>query len=280
MIPVVFTHRGDQDYVQIAIKQARQWNERVILLGDESNAIWDVEHHYIAEYFGDDAQRVADYYEHMCSNPYDFELYNLQEFFVLRDFMRTQGLDKIFACDSDVMIYADLTEEEKRFGDYLAVYSIPQEQWEYRWSASAHSAYWTFGGLCAFCDFIEETYATEAGLAKLREKWQWHQDSSTGGGICDMTLLWLFYMENAQWVHDICEVRDGVAFDHNIRVPENTEPDEYIMDGELKAVDWPWRLPQPYCRHKGRNGEHIRFATLHFQNDAKRVMKDYYREKA
>jgi hypothetical protein len=277
MIPVVFTHRGDQDYVQVAVKQAKQWNGRVILLGDEANSDWDVEHYPIADYFSEDAERVADCYEHMCSNPHDFELYNLQEFFVLREFMRRQELDKIFACDSDVMIYADLAEEEKKFGDYLAVYSIPQEQWEYRWSASAHAAYWTFSGLCAFCDFIEKTYTAETGLAKLREKWRWHQENGVGGGVCDMTLLWLFHLESAHLVHDICRVVGDVAFDHNIRVGENSFPDEYRMDGELKQVDW--QNSQPHCWHRELE-RWVRFAVLHFQDGAKPLMGEYYREKA
>lgn len=278
MIPIVFTHRGNQDYVRIAIDQAKQWNGRVVLLGDETNEGWDVEHHRIADYFSDDARHVADYYVHMCSNPHDFELYNLQEFFVLREFMRQENLSKIFACDSDVMIYSDLTEEEKRYGDYLGVYSIPQKQWEYRWSASAHSVYWTFPGLCAFCLFVRTIYIENRG--KLEEKWQWHQENGVGGGICDMTLLWLFYRENVGHVHDICRVwkDDGgyVAFDHNIRVAENAFPDEYRMDGELKEVRW-IANNQPYCWHQHLE-RWVRFATLHFQNGAKPKMGEYYRE--
>lgn len=276
MIPIIFTHKGNQDYVKVAIKQASQWNERVILLGDTSNMDWDVEHYQIVAFWDGDAERAADYYVHMCSNPHDFELYNVQEFFILREFMRQRELTKIFACDSDVMIYADLTEEERKFGDYLAIYSIPEEQWDYRWSASAHSVYWTFGGLCSFCEFIEKTYTTEAGLAKLREKWQWHQDSGTGGGICDMTLLYLFYLENAHLIHDICQVRDGVTFDHNIRVGENAEPYEYVMGSEESKLVF-WVRDRPFGERV--NGQHVRFATLHFQNGAKPLMESYYRER-
>jgi hypothetical protein len=274
MIPVVFTHRGGQEYVRVAIKQARQWNGRVVLLGDGSNAGWDVEHHAIADHFGADAERVVGYYEHMCSNPHDFELYNLQEYFVLREFMQRQALPVIFACDSDVMAYADLTEEERKHGDYLAVYSIPEEQWEYRWSASAHSVYWTFSGLCDFCDFVEATYT--GNLDKLREKWRWHQENGVGGGVCDMTLLWLFYVENAGRVHDICRVVGGAAFDHNIRAAENAFPGEYRMDGGLKEVRW--RGGQPYCWHLELE-RWVRFAVLHFQNGAKPLMQEYYHDR-
>jgi hypothetical protein len=274
MIPIVFTHRGGQEYVRVAVKQAKQWNGRVVLLGDGSNAGWDVEHRAITDYFGGGAGRVADYYVHMCFNSYDFELYNLQRHFVLREFMQREGLAKIFACDSDVMIYADLAEEERKCGDYLAVYSIPHEQWEYRWSASTHAAYWTFGGLCDFCDSMEATYAEN--LDKLREKWRWHQENDIPGGVGDMTLLWLFYVESGGRIRDICRVVDGVAFDHNIRVGENAFPDEYrVVDG-MKDVQW--RDGQPYCWHLELE-RWVRFAALHFQDGAKPKMKEYYRER-
>lgn len=283
MIPVVFTHRGNQEYVEIALRQAAQYNSMIFLLGDNSNECFEshhprIEHRYINEYFLKDALRVQDYYKHMCSNPYGFELYNLQEAFVLREFMQRNGHNKIFACDSDVMVYADLAGEEEKYGDYLAVYSVPQEQWEYRWSASAHSVYWTFSGLCAFCDFVEATYTEN--LDRLREKWRWHQEKGAPGGICDMTLLWLFYAENVGLVHDICRVwRDGqeyVAFDHNIGVGENAFPDEYRMDGELKEVEW--QGGQPHCWHLELE-RWVRFAALHFQDGAKTRMGEYYREK-
>jgi hypothetical protein len=271
MMPVVFTHRGDQDYVSVAIRQARRDNDRVVLLGDESNAGWDVEHHYISDYWTEDARRVEDYYVHMCSNPRGFELYNLQEFFVLREFVRREGLDTIFACDSDVMVYADLSREMDKFGDFLAVYSIPELQWEYRWSASAHSAYWTAEGLEAFCAFIEETYMRNLSL--LEEKWRWHQREGIGGGVCDMTLLWLFYERHRDRVSDICRVIDGVTFDHNIRAAENHEPSEYTMSGELKDIAFA-QDGYPYCWNL-QVGEPVRFATLHFQDGAKPRMKDY-----
>jgi hypothetical protein len=273
MIPVVFTHSGDQEYAQIAVAQAQRDNDRVVLLGDESNTGWEVEHHLISDYWSDDVQRVADYYVHMCSNPHGFELWNLQEAFVLREFMRRENLGVIFAADSDVMVYADLTREAKKFGDFLAVYSIPAEQWEYRWSASAHSVYWTRQGLEMFCDFTEYTYT--CNLSKLQEKWDWHQRTGTGGGVCDMTLLWLFYQEHQDRISDICDVIDDTAFDHNIRVAENTYPDEYQMRGELKEINW-WEDKWPYGWNL-RLEQPVRFATLHFQNGVKPLMKEYRR---
>ena len=44
-IPIIFFHTGYSEYMPHTIKQAKETNERVILLGDKSNQHLEVEHY-------------------------------------------------------------------------------------------------------------------------------------------------------------------------------------------------------------------------------------------
>lgn len=278
MIPVVFTHRlgvksGSQGYLPLAIQQAQQYNDRVILIGDRSNAHLNVEHYYYGEY-AQEADAFRPHYVHMCTNERSFELWCLQRHFILRDFMAAQGLDKMFLCDSDVMLYCNVSTLETELEQYDLACNWAHTQWKYRWSSSAHVSYWTRDVLAGFCDFIWETYTTLSGMATLREKWKWHVASGTHGGICDMTLLWLFIQDkNALNLARNTEER-GAVFDNNINAPHNWLNDEYAMENGIKEISWRANQPLGYNFY---GDEWIRFLGLHFQGNAKRLMHDYFR---
>jgi hypothetical protein len=145
---------------------------------------------------------------------------------------------------------------------------MAQRQSNYRWSAAGHVSYWTELGLARFCDLIDHIYTHR--LDKLEEKWNWHQRTKTPGGICDMTLLWLFSRENE--IPILTRVRDDTTFDENINISENHLPNEYRMHEGYKEITW--RGHQPY----GYNlvlRKPIRFNALHFQGTAKELMKSH-----
>ena len=280
MIPIVIAHRLgvkeiDQGYLAFAIKQAQEYNPRVILIGDNSNIYIPVEHHHFTKYF-QEAESFAPHYRHMSSNRAPFQLWDIQRHFIYKAFMQDQGYEKIFTCDSDVMIYSDLARAEGTLGDYDLALSITETQWKYRWAASAHVSYWTLDALVGFCEFIQRAYTTPALLHKLEEKWAWHQETNTPGGICDMTLLWLFSRDKN--VVNLAQVRDETTFDDNINASENYHPDEYRMKAGRKEITW--RNNQPYGWNLKLN-KLIRFRTLHCQSDpTKALIQHYYRRRA
>jgi len=278
MIPIVFTHRvgvkaGDQKYLGYAIRQAQQYNPRVILVGDMAYASLEVEFYEYARY-AQGGELFEAHYVHMCTNPREFEVYHMRRHFMLRQFMEAQGLEKMFLCDSDVMVYCDIAEAESTLGDYDVACSFSEEQWPYRWSASPHVSYWSRGTCAEFCDYMWRTYTTPRMFAHLKEKWDWHQRTGTMGGVCDMTLLWLFAQDRK--AINLAQVRDGATFDKNMNTSENWALDEYRMKDGFKEIAW--RHNQPYGFNLKR-GEWIRFNTLHFQGGErrKRLLWDYAR---
>ena len=264
MIPVIFIHKGDHDYLTVAIEQAKLRNEQVVLL-HEPKGLW-----------GKD-------YEHMNTNLPGFEVFCFQRWFSLLEWMDETNREEAFYCDSDVMLYCNVTEVVRSWPPCTVSFQVPYEQWAYRWGASAHCSYWTHDELAAFCQFIDCTY--KGDKMRLKEKWQWHRETGTPGGVCDMTLLYLWLEERGMegFVNN-AQVIDGTTFDHNINVAENYWPQEYrMLDGMKEAwmsthprimplsvgIDAPW----------GYNNElnaKIIFHALHFQGlHRKQLMKEY-----
>jgi len=271
MIPVVFIHKGDSEYLPLALRQAKAWNPEITLLGDRSNwSVWP-RWHNITDYPGSGALRA---YLHMSSNPAEFEKFCFTRWFILRDFATYQNLDEVFYCDSDVVLYCDVNEARPP-GTWDLALAMAHHQPEYRWSAAGHVSYWPVSTLSMFCEFVERTYGTKKGLETLNRKWAWHQKTGKPGGICDMTLLWLFAREHE--IKILTQVRDGRVFDENINIPENRFPSEYRMRAGIKEITW--REGQPHGFNLLLN-EEIRFNALHFQGSAKRLINSYARAKS
>ncbi len=283
-VPVIFMHKSDvypgrsQEYVGIALKQAKRYNKRVVLLGDSGNKDLDVEHYNVLDYF-DDAKWLADNYVHMSTNPAPFEIAATQCGPVLREFMIKEDLEVAALCETDTMLYCNMTDAVNSIGDFIAAYSVPQNQPEYRWSASFHASLWTRSGIDKFCEIIRDGYSTEEGMKRIKSKWDWHKEKKKGGGVCVMTFLW-FLSQEVEGIVNLSEIRGGHAstFDHNIRVSENSGPKDFEMErvkgygGSVKKIIW--QDGSPYG-HYLPTGEVVRFNALHFNSSSKVLMGVY-----
>jgi len=274
-IPVILTHRGNQEYLKIAIRQARRRNGRVVLIGDESNRDFGADEHYLNSDYWEGAAEFAKVYRHMSHNPHDQELYCFQIYFVARDWARAHGVDRLFLMDSDVMLYCDVTEYEKTLGDYDLAINWCKRQEPYRWSACLHNSFWKVKTLEVMCNQLMDAYLG-GWIPMLEQKWAWHQKNKIPGGVCDMTLLHFF--RHLCKAINLSEVRDGSVWDDNINCAENYHEREYTTMFAMKTVILPVGGAQPALVLKETiEGEpHFVFANaLHFQGQAKRLMGGY-----
>lgn len=283
MIPVIFIHRGNSDIVHDAIAQAQRWNERVILLGDDDNITDTCEYYPHCLYYSAQAERLSRIYQHMHSNPgAEYRLANYLRWFIILQFMQTHKIARAFVADSDLLLYANVTIIAEDWGVNDVLLGAPWDQDNYRWAAPGHASYWTLAGLQRFCAFALQQYSTDTGLRRLQTKWNWHRDSGINGGICDMTVLYLFQQEYPKRVKSLLVVSDEGwhAFDLNVNYTENYLPDEYetqpipIAYGRMKRITWIDDQPYGHSRYFNRS---IRFDGLHFQSRAKEFLKDYLR---
>ena len=232
-------------------------------MGDEDNKDIDVEHYACLDLPSADIGHLAGRYDHMSTGHHTFEWICILRWFLLKNFLVKNDIEKCFYADTDIMIYSNITEEMKKYEDKKMAIIYPSEQTEYRWAASGHSSYWTKESLIDFCDFVLNMYSSEEGRSKLREKWNYHRNNKIPGGICDMSLIYLYYNQNeGKDIGILSEVTEGSAYDDNINSSENRYKDEYAMMGRFKNIKW--QNGVPYCYNLMQE-DWIRFNTLHFQ---------------
>jgi hypothetical protein len=279
--PVVFIHQGSPDYLKWALYQASLNNKNITLLGDHSNEHYrgSFKFELIDNLKNENVKLFSEKYVHMSSCSYQFEFLCFVRWFVLYEYMIREDLEYVFHLDSDVMVYTGLDPIAQSFlKKYQACFHIPEQNFsEKRWMAGAGCSFWTRTGLQKFVQFILEEYALK--LDDLREKWKWHNERAVKGGICDMTLLYLFYLKNTDKIGNVARsIDEGYCFDLNFNSGDNYFSHEYktrhsILMNNIKVISFQDKLPYGM---NIRAKKQIVFYNLHFQGRSKIFMFLYY----
>ena len=269
---IVFIHRGYSPYLEFSLRQARAASpeSEIVLLGDASNDRFPFVRHVdtgAAPYAG---IGVGPAYRHLSTNSEPFERACLDRWFLLQTFLQAENQSDTLVLDSDVMLYATEADVRACVGNAPCALSRPALEEPFAWAASPHASFWTAAAVDGFCAFVQRSYAEP--FAPYDDKWRYHVANGVSGGVCDMTALYL-WAEGEAGVANLAEAQGGTAFDHNLNVPDNAAPDEYRMDGRLKALTWVDGQPV------GDNlvaGAPVRFFGLHCQGHAKGQMPGLY----
>ncbi|WP_346862602.1 hypothetical protein [uncultured Draconibacterium sp.] len=268
-IPIVFVHTGNQFYLKNAVKHAAMFNpeNQIILIGDKSNQVVtdygykNVKHYFIDAYF-DAAKEFGQKYIHLSSNHYKYELFCFQRWFIIRDFMLREGLNKCLCLDTDVLLYCNITSE---FSPFL----------KYEFTTCRHSTpnatLMKKDSIERFTDFIQSLYTEEKNINILKEinNKRFDKDGNriSMGGVSDMTAFALYQNHVSNNVLDLIYPLNGVCFDGTLSMS-----DGFHMKDGLKEVVWKDNLP--FGRY-GEKGELVRFLGLHFQGRSKMRQHKY-----
>lgn len=231
-VTIIVVHRGNQKYLRDALRCARNAGNEVVLIGDMSNSKdcnWvDYRSCQSEEY-----SHFSEIYDHMSSNPYKFELICFERYFLTYTYMKKNQLTECVMMDSDVCLYEQVTEATFQGAD-LAI-SIPEQKTNYTMSASAHFSYWKLETMKEMLDFLIASY--ENKLPEIYEKWNWHKSTGTPGGICDMTLLFLFSKQYKGVVLNTDSMIRPLLFDQVMSDSQNHGIEYMTMrNGHTKAV--------------------------------------------
>lgn len=277
-IPIVFTHFGKSDYLELAIHQAKFSNPEsdIYLLGDDANLYLSkyCMHEQFSKYSNCD-KILKEVYKHFSTNSYEFEYFCFKRWFVLLDFMKANNLDWVCAADSDFMLYDSVSKfltSILKINNYNSGYCIQEQDFNsYLWCGSGHISFVSKRFLESFCDFVITTYSSNFSL--LQRKIDYHVQNNINGGICDMTLLYLYYIENENKVFNLLVPSNAVAFDNKIDYGTNFKVDEYYTEKDgFKAIEITKGQPCILSKENVR----IQFVGLHFQGSAKNRMCDFY----
>ncbi|MCB0340536.1 MAG: hypothetical protein KDD53_13070, partial [Bdellovibrionales bacterium] len=260
-LPIVFIHRGTNDYLAYSVAQAH-WtnpNSSIFLLGDDANVgIPFAQHFAFKDYF----KRAYDFsliYQHYSDNPPDYELFCIQRWLILNDFMHAHNIDSTLYLDSDVLIYSSMTE----MLDNLPAVDLGIAKPAGSSVSPAICFLLNREVLDEFCELIVSIYKS-AELTKniLEDHYRKCQIRGVYGGACDMTLFDHYLLQSKRNISNLLEINSDNYFDASIFRLDDFESEE---NGMKKII---FDNGIPFCIHKS-TGHKRRFHNLHFQGASK-----------
>lgn len=272
-IPVVFVHTGNQEYLEYAIKSAKKFKNDVILIGDKNNYKICENHIDMETLKSEEYIEFEKIYKHMSTNESRFEILCFKRYFLLREFMVKNNIERSMMLDSDVLTFCDYST--LAFDDNYASLSMPKSQDDYRWSYSPHCSYWTLEALEDFINYTMHIYREEVHI--LEEKYFWHIENKKLGGICDMTLLYLWAKNKENILNTSMIINDSVI-DHNIQSSENYNKKEYKYNKLIKLKRVKFDKGIPYLYNMDLN-KRVKLNAIHCQGSSKKLMKNIYNGK-
>jgi len=260
--------------MEYSLRQAAYTNpdSEIILLGDESNVCFDFVTHVDMKNYFRRAGEFTKIYRHYSTNPYGYELFCFQRWLILEDYLLDRGCEEVFVCDSDVMLYSNITglmASDYPDIDAGVMFGVSEEY------VSVSLSYWKTEYLKCFNECILNTYKDENFMKDLEKSWHEIIAEKKVGAISDMTISEHFYHKyrNRIKIVSLVETRNGSFFDININLQENFYPEEYQMRFGKKKLLWENKIPYGYSLMQKK---FIRFNCIHCQGPAKFSVSQYY----
>lgn len=259
--PIIILHRGDPYYLKYCLYQARYTNpdSTIYLLGDESNGHYKGIEHYSVDSYWQSTAEFTNSYVHLSSRGYEYELFCIQRWFVLLDFMRAHNLERCVHLDSDVLLFDNL----QRSNDWLGQDILQYIHW------IPHVMYVnSLRALEQWCSYLTESYENTSMLHMLQALYQRYVDGEDPGfvGVSDMTLLELYQKQHDERTSNLFKRREFTDAVHD----DNLNTSSFFrtsISGLGKRLSWSNRIP--YGEFLGKR---LRFQSLHCQGYAKARM--------
>lgn len=270
MIPIVFFHIGEQDYFQSAINIASKKN-KIIVIGNQTETFKNKNTNisffdYKNFYEGVDEFRIK--YKHLHSGGIEMQVICYIRWFVIKNLIEKLNIDVFFHADSDLAVLVDVEQYYNKLGNPKLALSTQEYQDNFRFVASGHCSYFTKDSIKELCDFFIESYDENSETYKmLLKKYEWHKITGTGGGVCDMTQLYLYSL--TQETMSLTRIYDDSCFDDNINSPENYLKNEYKTENNLKKI----LFKDNEFYFENIEGKIIKTNSIHCQGQSKRILQ-------
>lgn len=253
---IFYVHKGNPDYLKESIKFSKARNKKInlILLGDESNRDLCERWENLKNLESTMLNEFKERYVHMSTNIESYEFFCFARWFYILEYMKQNKIDQAGYIDSDVLLC-----------------DIPDYIWkeDYCYTAnSGHTSFFKYDAIEKLCNFFLESYSNSSCLEELKEHFKLIEKTSGIGGICDMTLISKFALLNNY--RDLFVINNLEIFDHNIGCSDN-----YQYNNGMKVLFY---KDNNYYYRIGMSSLLIKCNSMHFQGDAKTMMKYIYRD--
>lgn len=273
-IPIFIHHEGNSQYLKEVINQAEEYNECVILFGDKSNAYMTEKWVDVTNFHSNLWDEFMSVYENMSFYSYDYAVQIFKRFFVFYDYIEESNLDGFICLDSDVLVFVNFSTLEL-IKKYKTALCVPYDQSNMRIAAGAGCSYWTKESLKSFIDFCIYTYKHDRGW--LLEKYQYHIDNNMPGGVCEMNLLYKWYIQHEDETWNWIKYNASGVVDQNFGLSENYLQNEYEMDKYNVGKVIKYVSNQPYFIHQ--DGHLVPVWAIHFGGGSKMYIRSFRRFK-
>jgi hypothetical protein len=279
---VFIVHNGYKEYLRYCLKFAKRSGNTIVLVSDRIS-LERLKHYYDFGILDDldlpEYELFKTQYEHMSTNPVNFELLCFKRFFLVAKLCEIHQVGQFFLIDSDLALLGNVSTLTKITSSEVSLSMQRNSELDVWGSASPHFSFWTSQSIGDFVRFLGLVYTEKKSV--LFEKYQYHIDFSLPGGVCDMTALSLWLRSGVQYhnnsiIGDV-DVDGDLLIDHNINVDANYEKEKFslIPIFKIKKI----RLKDGmFLSYSNSLKKDVPVFALHFQGSAKPYMRGFYFE--
>ena len=114
-IPVILIHNGYSDYLKYTIQMSSKNNDTYLISDTNPNIECENFTFVDSQNYTESSNDFTPHYEHMNTTPFDYELFCYHRWFILKEFMEKNQIDKVFYIDSDVLLFENMSNEWVNF---------------------------------------------------------------------------------------------------------------------------------------------------------------------
>lgn len=293
-IPVVIHHLGGkQDYFQNSVR-LNALNNNVIVIGDELNkdaGVFQEKHPRMVTFVDvqtlrNPEDRIDEFrkcFVNYSFQPEEFELQCFLRVFYLLALMKQHNLQKVFYVDSDCITLCDISKVLSHLTNLsvgISMQKHKQNENKFHMTSCIHNSILTQDMCRRFINLCFEVYGTQKKFSLIEEKWN-HHKQVMGGGVCDMTLWYLYQYHKGEGGENVSDLNetfeyggDNCTFDHNVNDPYGWEGNQCYRMTFQQQVN-PWAETKKIQKRKGKyyimteSGKEVRLLTIHYQGGAK-----------
>lgn len=268
-----------QQYLKYCIAQAEKYQNEVYLFGDNVNKDWCEKWVHVNSIFSEKWKCFLNVFENYSTYPDAWAKGIFHRFFLFEEYARENNINQFFVLDSDMLVYAKLADIQA-WDAYDFAAAMPYHQKlgndienNLRWTINAGLSYWTLEALADFTSFCIEAFTSKKDM--LLKKWDFHQKYHYPGGICEMSLIYLWVQEHKIRFCNIVEkLINGKAFNSDVNGKENYYRNDYKCSITLNTKCLFFKNGELVM--KTFAGDFVPVYNLHFIGDSKMLMHDYY----
>jgi hypothetical protein len=226
---------------------------------------------------------IRQVYKHLSTNQPEFELFCMERFFVIREFMRRENIDWAFLVESDVLLFENLNALLKSKGGICSNRVHLSEK------KCISLAYVSLEYIEYYCQYVINCYVQPEKFIKIAEFFKQYNEKGGKGGICDMTFC--DYINKGMYGADKSYAAENISDLFVNDAKERVLIDSFIGRDFILDSDVRFEMGKSYIDGKiikkielidgvlsARilNGESVKIGSIHFQGNAKALMSDYF----